>query len=62
MVKKVNNYAIIIKSKWAKPKEMPKMKVIYNNVQLLKYKKKEIAFLKKKKRNKGGILWKDQKI
>jgi len=35
---------------WKKPKEMQKMKIVYNDQQLLKYKRKEIAFLKKKKK------------
>ena len=30
--------------------EIPKIKIIYNNLQLIKYKRKEIAFLKKKKK------------
>ena len=43
--KKKENYI------WEKPEQMPKMKTIYNNLQLMKYKKKEIAFLKKKKKS-----------
>ena len=35
---------------WKKPMEIPKIKIIYNNLQLIKYKRKEIAFLKKKKK------------
>ena len=35
---------------WKKPKEIQKMKIVYNDKQLLKYKRKEIAFLKKKKK------------
>ena len=33
---------------WKKPVEIQKMKIVFNNIQLMKYKKKEIAFLKKK--------------
>ena len=33
---------------WRKPAKILKMKIVYNNQQLLKYKKREIVFLKKK--------------
>ena len=42
--KKEENYIL------TKPQEIQKMKMIYNNNQLLKYQKKEITFLKKKKK------------
>ena len=36
--------------KWVKPVEIQKMKIVYNNLQLMNYKKKEIAFSKKRKK------------
>ena len=47
--------------KWVKPVEIQKMKIVYNNLQLMKYKKKEIAFLKKKERNKNLLCQKTSK-